>query len=162
MTGLKGWQSTGALTSEEPHWSPVVEGRFRLGVTGSRNFGDRDLVQQALMFLNVGSRVTVVHGAATGADSLVEEVVGVLFPAWDFDPFPADWGRACDAQCRHGGYRPRRRDGSEWCPAAGPIRNERMARSRLDLLLAFPGHKGTEDMIRRAKAAGVRVLRVEA
>jgi hypothetical protein len=162
MTGLKGWQATGALASQDPHWSPVIEGRFRLGVTGSRSFGDRDLVQQALLLLNIGSRVTVVHGAATGLDTLVQEVAGVLFPAWDFDPFPAAWGRECDAQCAHGGYRPRRRDGSEWCPAAGPVRNEKMATSGLDLLLAFQGHKGTENMIRCAKAAGVRVLRVEA
>lgn len=42
--------------------------------------------------------------------------------------------------------------------AAGPIRNQRMLdEGKPDLVIAFPGGKGTADMIRRAKKAGVEV-----
>lgn len=151
---------SGSLAAQDPLWTPMVDGRFRLGVTGGRGFKDIVTVQWALMMLNLGSRVTVVHGAAPGADSLVQSVVEDLFPPWDFDPFPADWERDCDEECRHGGHRPRRRDGSEWCPAAGPIRNWRMVDSGLDLLLGFEGNNGTNDMLQKARRAGVSILKV--
>ena len=51
---------------------------------------------------------------------------------------------------------------AEWVvygKAAGPIRNQEMLEAGADLVLAFPGQnsKGTWDMIRRAKSAGVPV-----
>jgi hypothetical protein len=40
--------------------------------------------------------------------------------------------------------------------SAGPIRNQAMLdEGRPDLVVAFPGHHGTADMVRRARAAGV-------
>lgn len=46
-------------------------------------------------------------------------------------------------------------------PAAGPIRNKRMLWvSRPDLVVAAPGGRGTADMVRRAKAAGVPVKEI--
>lgn len=46
-------------------------------------------------------------------------------------------------------------------PAAGPRRNQRMlAQSRPTLGMAFPGGRGTADMVRRMKAAGIRVIEV--
>lgn len=46
--------------------------------------------------------------------------------------------------------------------AAGPMRNQRMLDEfKPDAVIAFPGGKGTADMVRRAKAAGVRVIEVE-
>lgn len=46
---------------------------------------------------------------------------------------------------------------------AGPIRNQKMIdEGKPDLVLAFPGGRGTADMVRRAKAAGVRVIEVPA
>jgi len=45
---------------------------------------------------------------------------------------------------------------------AGPLRNQRMIdEGRPDLVVAFPGGKGTADMVRRAEAAGVKVLKIE-
>jgi hypothetical protein len=42
--------------------------------------------------------------------------------------------------------------------AAGPIRNQRMLdKGKPDLVVAFPGGRGTADMIRRAERAGVPV-----
>lgn len=45
--------------------------------------------------------------------------------------------------------------------AAGPIRNQQMLdEGRPDLVVAFPGGDGTADMIRRARKAGVEVIKV--
>lgn len=45
--------------------------------------------------------------------------------------------------------------------AAGPIRNQHMLDiGKPDVVLAFPGGRGTEDMIRRAEKAGVPVKRI--
>lgn len=45
--------------------------------------------------------------------------------------------------------------------AAGPIRNAKMlAEGKPELVVAFPGGRGTADMVRKARAAGVRVVEV--
>jgi hypothetical protein len=45
--------------------------------------------------------------------------------------------------------------------AAGPIRNaEMLANFKPDAVIAFPGGTGTADMVRKARAAGVRVIEV--
>lgn len=44
--------------------------------------------------------------------------------------------------------------------AAGPIRNRAML-TGADLLVAFPGYKGTADCVRQAHEMGIPVLRVE-
>ncbi len=42
--------------------------------------------------------------------------------------------------------------------SAGPIRNQQMLdEGKPDLVIAFPGGRGTADMVRRAKKAGVKV-----
>ena len=42
--------------------------------------------------------------------------------------------------------------------SAGPIRNQAMLdEGRPDLVVAFPGHHGTADIVRRARAAGIKV-----
>lgn len=112
---------------------------MRVGVTGGRDYADRDAVHAALRLLNRDD--VLVHGAASGADSMCAEVWGD-FLGRDVEPHPADW-------TRHG-------------KAAGPIRNQEMVDSGLDLLIAFPGGRGTADMVRRAEAAGIPVRRVEA
>jgi hypothetical protein len=43
---------------------------------------------------------------------------------------------------------------------AGPIRNQRMIdEGKPDLVIAFPGGKGTRDMIAKAEAAGIEVVK---
>ncbi|MHB8284379.1 MAG: DUF2493 domain-containing protein [Caulobacteraceae bacterium] len=63
---------------------------------------------------------------------------------------------------------------ANWCPtlifyadwhlhgkAAGPIRNQQMIDGgEPDLVLAFPGGRGTADMVRRARAAGIKVREI--
>jgi hypothetical protein len=43
--------------------------------------------------------------------------------------------------------------------AAGPRRNGRMCKWKPDLVVEFPGGRGTADMVRQAKAAGIPVRR---
>jgi hypothetical protein len=47
--------------------------------------------------------------------------------------------------------------------AAGSIRNQRMldAEKHIDVVVAFPGGRGTADMVRRARAAGIHVLEIK-
>lgn len=110
---------------------------MRLLVCGGRDFDRGDLVQRALRLLRP---TLVMHGAARGADMLAGLAAHALrIPV---EPYYADWKQ-------HG-----RR--------AGPIRNAEMLREgRPDAVLAFPGGRGTADMIKKAVAAGVPVWEVK-
>ncbi len=55
-----------------------------------------------------------------------------------------------------------RPDWHQYGRKAGPVRNQRMLdEGRPDLVVAFPGGRGTADMVRRAKRAGVEVIEVD-
>lgn len=111
-------------------------------VCGGRGYDDRKTVYRVLDKLNTNTTpiTRLVHGAAKGADTLGAEwalergVFSVGYPAhWDVY-----------------GLR------------AGFIRNQEMLDTEnVRLVVAFPGGKGTADMVRRAKKAGKQVLEVE-
>lgn len=83
---------------------------------------------------------TLIHGGAPGADALA--ATWAIEHDITCSTYVADW-------FKHG-------------RAAGPIRNEAMLiEGRPDCVVAFPGGRGTADMVRRAKAAGVRVIEVQ-
>ena len=106
-------------------------------VCGGRNYSDRD---HAWGILTILDPQRIICGGAPGADSIAIEWA----ESWQIitTVYPADWDT-------HG-------------KAAGPIRNQQMIDlETADLVLAFPGGRGTEDMIRRAKKAGIPVLRVD-
>jgi hypothetical protein len=84
------------------------------------------------------SVTTVVHGGAKGADALAGRWADAR--EVNTEVFYADWARG---------------------KRAGPERNQRMLDSKPDLVVAFPGGRGTADMVRRAKAAGIEVIEVE-
>lgn len=45
--------------------------------------------------------------------------------------------------------------------AAGPIRNQQMIdEGKPDLVVAFPGGRGTADMVRRAKSSGINTIEI--
>lgn len=109
----------------------------RVLVTGGRAFTDR-----ALVFDTLDSLVpiaVIIEGGATGADGLARWWAhrrGV-----PVETYPADW-------LAHG-------------KAAGPIRNGQMLlHGKPDLVVAFPGGRGTADMVRQAQDAGVAVLTI--
>jgi hypothetical protein len=113
---------------------------MRILVCGGRDYGDEIVLYAALDEIHGRRPVTrLIHGAARGADSLAAAWAksrGVPTHA-----FPADW----------------KRDGR----AAGFLRNARMVRDgRPDLVVAFPGGKGTAHMVRLARDAGLPVLDV--
>lgn len=112
--------------------------RFVVLVCGGRNFAAGEWLFKVLDKLHSENEITlIIHGNARGAD--------VLAGAWarknsvGCQSFPADWGK-------HG-------------KAAGPIRNQEMLdASTPDLVIAFPGARGTADMKNRAQKAGVKIM----
>jgi hypothetical protein len=107
----------------------------RVGVTGGRDFNDADLLD-ATLSQHCAAGDILVHGNAVGADR--DAALWFYDKGLPTEPHNADWGR--------------------FGKAAGPIRNQEMVDSGLDLLIAFSGGRGTADMVRRARAAGVVVV----
>lgn len=114
---------------------------MRIGVTGGRKYANLDKIYETLRLFDnapIGGN-TLVVGDATGADALASGIVSEQF-YWNQERFVADWTR--------------------YGLAAGPRRNREMVDSGLDVLIAFPGGKGTEDMKTKARQAGILVLEV--
>lgn len=101
-------------------------------VCGGRDYWRSDKVWESLDVLNGMLGITeIVHGAATGADTLAGE--WARMHGLPEHPYPIEAGES------------------------GYDRNGRMLLlGRPDLVVHFPG--GTADMVDRAKAAGVPVL----
>lgn len=124
-------------------------------VTGSRDYSDYPTVMRAVAIAihdlaKAGaSEITILHGNAPGADSMVVEFInkedrtlakhGVRVT---LKAFLADWNK-------HGSK-------------AGPIRNKQMVDEKPDVVLAFlePGqpNRGTLGTVKMAKAAGIKVV----
>ncbi len=110
---------------------------MRVIVCGGRNYYDRSAVFDALDRLNTKCGIDfLIQGAANGADYL----------AWQWanergipcGSYPAQWDE-------HG-------------KRAGVIRNQKMIdQGKPDGVVAFPGGRGTADMVQRAEAAGLKV-----
>ena len=87
----------------------------------------------------LGVPARVVHGGAAGADTLAHTWAMRL--GLEVDMMAADWAT-------HG-------------LAAGPIRNQQMLTdAKPDLVVAFPGGRGTADMVSRARHARVQVAEI--
>lgn len=106
--------------------------------------GGRDLIMSdhyAKAFHDIVGRVgatSVIHGGARGADAEAGKLA---------------WGRGLPVEVFHPDWSQGRK--------AGPIRNQRMLdEGKPDLVIAFPGGRGTADMVSRARSAGVPVEEV--
>lgn len=109
---------------------------MRVLVCGGRDYHDWDRLRAVLDDIPI---TVMVEGCARGADSLAERYATLV--TIDNEHYPADWDR-------HG-------------KAAGPIRNKQMLDEGLpELVVAFPGGRGTANMIEQAERAGVPVRRV--
>lgn len=114
---------------------------IRLLVTGSRDYADaaavRSGLDQAQRFLK-DREVTLVHGAARGADALA--AAEAERRGWVLEAHPADW-------TRHG-------------KMAGPMRNNAMVAAGADLVIAFPQgeSRGTRGCMKVAGEAGIPIL----
>lgn len=112
---------------------------MRVLICGGRDYNERDVVFDALMSLAAHEDLTIISGMARGADTLGAD--WAILHGMELLKYPADWST-------HG-------------KAAGPIRNQQMLdEGKPDLVLAFPGGRGTDDMKRRAREAGVEVVEV--
>jgi hypothetical protein len=106
---------------------------MRILVCGGRDYARRDEVFRVLDDVQAQSpgHLEIIHGAARGADSLA-----------------GAWAMARGAAVRI--FRPEREmRGGLMLEDGSP-----------HLVVAFPGGKGTADMVRQAKAAGVKVIEI--
>lgn len=109
-------------------------------VCGGRDYANYEALERVLGSMHRLEPIDhLIHGGATGADYLADR--------WaDKNHVPrtiilAEW--------------------KKYGRAAGPRRNQRLLdEGRPDLVVAFPGGKGTADMVRRARAAGVNVVEI--
>ena len=120
---------------------------MRVLVTGGREYNNMRRVFDALDKVHDSVGVTeVVHGACCdkmgnlkGADGLSEKwAISRQLP---YRGFPARW--------------------KKFGPSAGPKRNQQMINEiRPDIVLAFPGGKGTKGCADYAESKGIKVVRV--
>jgi hypothetical protein len=118
----------------------MASGRTIL-VSGGRSYSDRGRVWQVLDQLHTQSPITtIVTGGANGADALAKR--WAMERDVDYVNCPAKWGK-------HG-------------PAAGPIRNAHMLDNLgpFDLVVTFPGGKGTADLRQKAVMRGLDVMEI--
>ena len=119
----------------------------RILMTGSRDWTDRDAVVRALSDAtkNLTLPITLVHGAARGADSLA----AAQWLKWH-QQWPAEYAapEGHPAAWREHGKR------------AGHLRNAHMVSLGADILVTFalPTSVGTFDCADKARAAGIPVV----
>lgn len=112
----------------------------RVIVCGGRDYFDRRRLYAVLdMAHEANPFEALIHGNAKGADQLADDWAAYRHvKTLTFTPLWEENGRK-----------------------AGPIRNQKMLdEGKPHLVIAFPGGRGTADMIRRAEAAGVPVCKV--
>lgn len=111
-------------------------------ICGGRDFADQAMFDSAMLDLMglYGCPAKVVHGdCRTGADQMADAWGKRL--AIDVIPVPALWYL--------------------YGKGAGPIRNQLMLDKHTPrLVVAFPGGKGTADMVAKARAANVDVAEI--
>jgi hypothetical protein len=113
---------------------------MRVLVCGGRDFLDASRVNAVLgrLWTERGPITCLIQGGARGGDWMAAQWAkarGVTVAE-----FPADWKR----YGRH----------------AGPIRNRQMLEEgKPDLVVSFPGGRGTRNMVDQAEAAGLEVIR---
>jgi len=91
-------------------------------------------------FGNTLPNVLIISGEAKGADSVATEYAMTRWTG--YQGFPAQWDK--------------------YGRGAGHIRNQQMIdEGKPDLVIAFPGGRGTADMVTRAKGRGIEVIEVK-
>jgi hypothetical protein len=122
----------------------------RVLVCGGRHFGllddgkgnwysDYPVINSAIDTIKEYKPTHIISGGATGADQI--GVFAAQCIPVEYSVYKADWHT-------HG-------------KAAGMIRNRRMLiEGKPDLVLAFPGGKGTANMVEISRKAGVKVVEI--
>lgn len=113
---------------------------MRILICGGRDYAEWQRLAEVMLLLREEfGKFDIVSGMARGADAMAARYAETFGLA--LHKFHADW-------TAHG-------------KAAGPIRNQRMLdEGKPDLVIAFPGGRGTADMVRRARDAGIEVREI--
>jgi hypothetical protein len=113
---------------------------LRVLVCGGRDFTNRAFVWSALARLHAATPfAAIIQGGAAGADALAAEWARTK-PKIERYVCKADW--------------------ATYGRSAGAKRNARMLEWKPDFVVAFPGGKGTANMVAQATAAGIQVLEI--
>lgn len=118
---------------------------YRVLVCGGRDYDDAEKLVAELDLIReqqvpAGSRFVLIHGDQSGVDRLAKS--WAEFYKLKIIPFPAAW--------------------KKFGKAAGPIRNTQMLEEgNPDLVVAFPGGRGTKNMIQQAKKYGVPIIEID-
>lgn len=111
-------------------------------ICGSRDFADNRMFGDAMRRLvrERGMPECIIHGGQRGADTMAE-----------------NWCKDMEVDCLRvpGKF-------TTLGKKAGPIRNNRMIKRwmRPDFVVAFPGGKGTANMVAQASTMGIEVLMI--
>lgn len=110
-------------------------------VCGGRDFEDEELLGRVLSRLDLKSSDTIIHGMARGADRMGGEYARThSIPVLEFPALWNTYGRR-----------------------AGAIRNAQMLiEGQPNVVVAFPGGRGTQNMINQARKVGVPVTVIDA
>jgi hypothetical protein len=110
---------------------------IRVLVCGGRDFLDYKNVREVLDAYQID---TIINGGATGTDALARRYA--IENNIKIETYYADWDR--------------------YGRQAGPIRNAEMIKCKPDLIIAFPGGKGTANMIKLGRTHNIPVKIVNA
>jgi predicted Rossmann-fold nucleotide-binding protein len=134
-------QPTELVTNDTEQRGTNVARGLRVLVCGGRDFRDWELAREYLDRLHAEFGITcVIQGGARGADELADRWAG-SWAGVNSEEYRAEW--------------------DEYGKGAGHIRNQRMlTEGNPHIVVAFPGGRGTADMVRRARAAGIEVREV--
>lgn len=114
---------------------------MKILVCGGRDYKNKERLFEKLDSVNRLTPVSkVIQGGAWGADALA--VAWAADNGIEIATYPANW--------------------KKWGSFAGSIRNAEMLAKNpdIEIVLAFPGGNGTENMINTAKHAGFCVIKV--
>ena len=131
---------------------------FKVIIAGSRKFQDYDLLERKCdsILSSIEAEIIVISGCATGADILGEKYAQKR--GYYVLECPAPWDDIEGKPAKEIGINSR---GQKYWKKAGHYRNELMAQEA-DALIAFNLNNsvGTQDMIRRAKAHGLKIREI--
>lgn len=114
---------------------------MKILVCGGRDYSDRTSFYYYMddLLKLYGRPMTIIEGGARGVDYLAKWFAKV--EALEIETYSADW--------------------KKYGKAAGPIRNKQMLdEGKPDLVVAFPGGRGTANMIEQAEKAGIKVEKI--
>jgi len=125
---------------------------MRVLVCGGRDFADKKLINRTLDCLYQQKTIRVIIEGDAGDKNFP--------PLYGADCLAGYWAQKNNIENLK--FPVTRDNWNNIGPAAGPIRNRRMLiEGKPDIVVAFPGGKGTANMVKQARKRGVRVITIE-